>query len=138
MESPENIVLSRFLIVKRSTLPNAGRGLFARISLTCGAKVGIYVADPVSDEQLSDPEYDSSYIIQDFEGKCWDGRRMDNKMRWINDPRRQSHKINCEFYMADIGKIGARTLRAVAAGEELFADYHWTEQMWRGVDSKQS
>jgi SET domain-containing protein len=117
-----NVVLGPRLIVKKSRIPGAGRGLFARKLIPSGSRIGYYNGVIVSRAESSMSGFDRTYLIEDLEGNLHDGRQMGNKMRWINDPRSR-FLINCEFRMVDTKKIAVYAVRDIKEGEEILIDY---------------
>lgn len=134
---PKRIILDEKLYVQRSTIPNAGMGLFALKRIPSGARIGKYLGDVVTDLT----SYDEDYIIEtmpyvDIYGKYIEpvklcGKRMDNKMRWINDPRYDKRRINAQTVQTYLGEIEVRATREIQPAEEILMTYgpfYWKKQ----------
>lgn len=114
-----------------------GLGAFARQALPAGADLGIYEGRRYSLKQVMRMAWDSTmtYLFELSDGTFIDGGRGGNGTRHLNhgcDP-------NCEAFEDELAD-GSLTVRfkttvAVAAGEELFVDYHFG--VVEGVDLAQ-
>lgn len=116
--------LCPFLEVRRSKIPNAGKGLFATRELSKGTLLGYYTGEVVREFQLrirygkTQPQY----VLQLYEDLYVDAsnEKESNKLfRFINDPRGSGKKPNCE-YTANGGLV---TLKKITQNEELLASY---------------
>jgi hypothetical protein len=121
------------LRVRKSTVPGAGRGLFAARDLPAEHDIP-YTGDTID---LTDLRSGGPYVLQTRVGEGIDAARRNCGMgRWVNDPngavdeRGQPRQANCKFVIwtprggADKPRVAAvRTLRAVSSGEELFVKY---------------
>jgi SET domain-containing protein len=137
---PKRIILDDKLYVQRSGIEKAGKGLFARKRIPKGACIGKYLGDVVTDLTACDKDY----IIEtmpyfDMNGKeigpkmlC--GKRMDNKMRWINDPRYDRSKINAVTIQTYLGEVEVRAKREIKPAEEIFMSYG--EHYWKEEEAK--
>ncbi len=101
-----------------------GRGAFAVVDIPADEDLIEYVGEVIpwatAHERYaaSDAEDGHTYFFDRGDGTVIDGGRGGNKSRFINhgcDP-------NCEAVDSE-GRIFIRTLRPIAAGEELFLDY---------------
>ena len=117
--------------IRRSTIPQAGHGLFAtrdfpRRRMTVTAYGGL-----TSNENASDglaPTEQSPYVIQYDRWHYVDAERffhLDECGRWINgDPRRRNVGfIGSENEETNSVLFDVETLRPVQAGDEFFLDY---------------
>ena len=128
------------LRVKKSTVPGAGRGLFAAWHDGLPAKHRIpYTGDEIV---MGGPGEGGPYVLETKNGHGIDAaRRNCGAGRWINDPRGaldgngRPRRANCEFVAhtprgGDRKRVAAvRTLRRVERGEELLVSYgndYWT------------
>ncbi len=127
------------LRVAPSTIPNAGRGVFAVSRIPKNTRLGYYRGSIVPNHELrrrynnSSTVYTYSLIVSDRRGgKTFS---VDNSMpedgdcilRYINDAR-SSKKNNCEFsWYGDV-----YTLRDINKGEELFISYG--NDYWKGFN----
>jgi uncharacterized protein len=101
-----------------------GKGVFALVDLAPGETLIEYTGEIITwTEALerhphdpSDPNHTFYFHID--EDRVIDAKYGGNSARWIN----HSCKPNCEADIED-GRVFIRSLRAIAAGEELFYDY---------------
>jgi uncharacterized protein len=101
-----------------------GKGVFALVDLAPGETLIEYTGEIITwTEALerhphdpSDPNHTFYFHID--EDRVIDAKSGGNSARWIN----HSCKPNCEADIED-GRVFIRSLRAIAAGEELFYDY---------------
>ena len=127
------------LRVQKSTVPGAGRGLFAAWAGGLPADHRIpYTGDEM--ELLSD-QHGGAYVLKIREGEGIDAARRNCGLgRWVNDPRggKDEHgrplQPNCDWVLYTPPGSGqrvaaVRTLRAVRRGEELLVKYGDT--YWR-------
>ena len=124
------------LVVKKSTISNAGMGLFAKIGMLKGTTIGyywgkIFVADRLEAKVLNDRILQLHKYVSGEDGqkrslfivacrKCAAG--------YANDPRTIGKPANAyfeEYGSLDLGyqMVALILLDAVEAGEEIFADY---------------
>lgn len=105
--------------------PVHGLGAFAERGLPAGALLGVYTGRRYAPGQVAGPGWDRqlTYLFQLSNGEMIDGAEGGNATRHLN----HSCEPNCEA-SEEHDRRGRpvpvfRTLRAVAAGEELFIDY---------------
>jgi hypothetical protein len=120
---------SRFLEIKESTIPGAGRGLFTRKKLQGGTSLGFYSGKMLSTREHERMSYDdSAYVVtlhwkrkvgNKFQPIIVDGKVSGNMLSMINDGPHSGYAANVE--MGDGGVL--YTTRVVEEGEELFWDY---------------
>lgn len=125
--------------VRPSSVPGAGRGLFAawRDGLAKGHRIP-YTGDAIA---LNDDEAGGPYVLQTRQGAGIDAARRNSGLgRWVNDPRGavdengRARRANCEFVLhtprGGGQRIAAvRTLRPILKGEELLVRYG--DDYWR-------
>lgn len=134
---PKRVFLDDRLYVQCSTIPNAGKGLFARKIIRAGSFIGKYIGDVITDPLATD----SDYLIEtlpyiDANGKRIEaaficGKRLDNKMRWINDPRYDKRRINARTVQTHLGEVEVHSTRTIRYGEEILMSYgeaYWKEE----------
>jgi hypothetical protein len=116
------------LKVKTSTIPNAGKGLFATVDISKNTKLGEYKGKQLSEQQFQRTA-DTSYVWEvSARGKnvYVDARRRvaNNPLRYVNGAifKRQKKKVNVEMYQYG-QKVFYRTTKKVPAGTELIIDY---------------
>ena len=135
------------LRVKKSSIPSAGRGLFAawQAGLPKGHRIP-YTGDEID---LPTGSAGGPYVLQLKRGSGVDATRRNCGVgRWVNDPRGamdehgRPRTANCEFVVhtprgGERKRIGAvRTLRPVEKGEELLVKYG--DSYWRYVAGGQT
>jgi hypothetical protein len=128
------------LQVKTSTIPNAGKGLFATVDIPKRTKLGEYKGKRLSEQQFQRTA-DTSYVWKvSARGKnvYVDARRkvVNNPLRYVNGAisKRQKKKVNVEMYQYG-QKVFYRTTKKVPAGTELIIDYG-DEYILHGGSSK--
>ncbi len=120
--------------IKDSTLPGAGKGLFARWEFNKGDAIVRYTGDIV-DTRKGDTEggfEDSAYVLEVTNTWSIDAARTNTADgRMINDTVSSSKRTNCKFAFDSKRKIVTiRATRKIAIGEELFINYgrgYWTK-----------
>lgn len=120
-------------IVKPSSVPNIGMGLFTKQTLYKGDTVGYYMGKIITDEQAESNKYvDSKYLL--WICKDWwiygEGRES-NYTRYIN----HSSKPNAELVTSVRWKTARfKVLKTIPEGSEIFFDYG--KDYWDNVDFK--
>ena len=126
-------MLDKFLKIKKSTIPKAGKGVFTKIDL----KKGQYVCEIIG-EIISIKEYNrrlknnltvEGYSIEISSRRYLDTWNHECAGKYINDAYRSSFKNNCELCIDDDYKVYVQTLRKINKGEELFLSYG--EEYWK-------
>lgn len=128
--------LKELLIIKKSLIPGAGRGAFAKKSLKKGKRLGEYNGKLLNAEDY-DALHDKSYIFEvtkKFGKKYYlfyiDARSGD-ELRFVNGAHgeKQKKKVNVEAYQY-AERIFFRTNKDINENEELLIDYgnnYWEE-----------
>jgi uncharacterized protein len=135
--------LDKYLYVSQSTIPNAGKGLFARRAFADGAVIGEYTGERLGLEALKNVATDKTYYIQTMEyydsvkkktigAHIIDGIALTNKMRWINDPRYYPELLNATMKQDGRGRVFVYATRLITANEEIFMSYG--DDYWRQED----
>jgi len=120
-------------IVKPSSIPGIGMGLFTKQTLYKGDTVGYYMGRIITDEDAESPKYvDSKYLL--WICKDWwiygEGKES-NYTRFIN----HSEKPNAELVTSVRWKTARfKVLKKINEGEEIFFDYG--NDYWDNVDFK--
>jgi SET domain-containing protein len=143
---PKRQFLDQRLYVQVSTIPNAGKGLFTLIPIHAGTVIGQYVGEELPLSAMSNKTMDKTYFIETMPYFKWspmfgstisvpaailDGKTMDNKMRWINDPRYDKARINAEMKQDGNGRVFVYSKRLIKPGEEILMSYgrhYWKEE----------
>lgn len=120
------------LKIKKSTIKNAGYGLF------CGS-------EPIGDTTIV-AEYsrkdividcsnmkDATYVYETIDFVCYDARNTCNLIgRYANDGK--SDEINNAEFIEDYGRVFIVSLRNINPGEEIFCSYG--KRYWGGKDEE--
>ncbi|MDF3819195.1 SET domain-containing protein-lysine N-methyltransferase [Leptospira sp. 96542] len=120
-------------IVKPSSIPGIGMGLFTKQTLYKGDTVGFYAGKIITDDEAESPKYiDSKYLL--WICKDWwiygEGK-LSNYTRYIN----HSDKPNAELVTSVRWKTARfRVLKTIPEGGEIFFDYG--KDYWDNVDFK--
>lgn len=130
-----------FLKVRDSTIPNAGKGMFAARKLPAGKRLGEYKGKRIPFHWANAPGTDSSYYMYASEepqdaGVVIDGRALNNPMRWANHA--PEPLANAQAELEESGRIYFRTTRPVKSGEEIFINYgedYWPSDKEEGEKS---
>lgn len=144
---PKRLFLDKRLYVQVSTIPNAGKGLFTLTPIPAGAVIGEYTGRFLPLSAMYDTSLDRTYFLEmlpyfktskNFSGHVvslprmiMDGKDMDNKMRWINDPRYDKPRLNAEVKQTLDGVLLVLALKDIKAGEEIlmsYGDEYWKEE----------
>ncbi len=119
---------NHLIIVKKSTIPGAGKGVFAATRIPKGERIVQYKGKLISKE-LSEKRAEKHrkkkevWIFQLNEYYDIDGSRGGNEARFIN----HSHDPNCEPVNYDDEEVWIEAIRDIEKGEELFYDYGFDE-----------
>jgi len=116
------------LIIKKSKIKNAGKGVFAKYFLPKGTYIGYYKGDYITPEQkysLKNHQYvwqiklgNEIYYIDGYKYK------HNNPLRYVNGVKTLKQKRNTNVYAYQYDKkIHYKTLRDIEKGEELLIDY---------------
>lgn len=117
-----------WLRVKLSIMPDAGRGLFARKSISANTVIGKYQGRCIKTlREVYDLQDDQFVFVisgPDRKPQWIDGNAASNYLRFINGAKTggQQKCVNVEAYQYG-GVLKFRTAREIVAGEELILDY---------------
>lgn len=137
----------KFLEIKESTIPGAGRGVFARKRLEEGTSLGFYSGKILTKREHENMSpTDASYVVtlqwkRKVRGRrqhiIVDGNVSGNMLSIINDGPHSGHEANLE--MDDGGVL--YTTKVVEEGEELFWNYgnnYWGSEKKNSAEEKVS
>ena len=112
--------MQKWLRVAKSSVPGAGRGVFARKDIPGGTRVAEYTGKVCRDaEYAQEDEGDYVVLFAIGRGRVLDPRKGNASVaRWIN----HSCDPNCAA-TREGDRIFIGTLRPLRAGEELFYNY---------------
>lgn len=126
---PKLSLFQKNLIVKPSTIPNAGLGLFAKEDIPVGTVLGWYRGDIITSKQwkcCGNDEYIWMLVDDDNNEYYIDARnkKRNNKLRYVNGclTPGQFACVNVEAYQKR-NKIWYATTKKIMKGMELIVDY---------------
>src|SRR5579863_2890509 len=119
--------LERQLIVKRSTLKGAGKGLFTRTAIRRGTKIVEYKGKVTTWKEVDSHEGLNGYIYYVNRHHVIDARpAKDAVARYANDAkglvRSEGITNNCTYIIEGL-KVFIKSMRHIPAGSELFVGY---------------
>ncbi len=122
------------LIVKKSTLPNAGKGLFTSTPIKKGTRVIEYLGEIIDWKEYERrvEKDEDGYLFFINKKTCIDAwNTPEHKARYANDAAGLSKvkgmKNNCE-YEIEGKQCFILSTKDIAAGEEIFVSY--TKEYW--------
>ena len=113
------------LRVKRSTVPGAGRGLFAERDLEAGADLGVYSGLEVSGPEALRGDRSGAYALEVKRGLLIDAAPTNAAVtRFANDARGTSKRPNAAFRRNPrTGEVHLKATRRIRRGEEVLVSY---------------
>ena len=105
----------RNMEIKTSTIPNAGNGVFTRVSIPKGTFIGYYRGKIIDVNTAKNTDY----VLTLNDGTSICGKDKSHFGPMINCHTATPYPANVTY--TEDGKL--QTVRAIRAGEELFADY---------------
>jgi hypothetical protein len=132
--------LEKGLEIKESSIPNAGKGLFATRNLPANTSIK-YARDQDFFNRNLLPEDDrNAYLLCGRGDYCADGASTQSGLaRWVNDPRGSGHRQNARLTLSrNNGRNHAsvKLTRNINAGAEIFAPYgqgYWRNRVKRAA-----
>ena len=121
--------LSEMIAIKKSSIPQAGKGAFAKKTITKGKKIGEYnglVLGASDYDQLEDKSYVFE-VTKKHKGKYYlfyiDAQKGGD-LRYVNGANnsKQKKRVNVESYQY-AERIFFRASKKILPGEELLTDY---------------
>ena len=122
------------LKIGRSTIPRAGKGLYAQRDFKKGETVARYTGDLVhNDERYDKNRYFSAYLLELTGAISIDAARTNTAVgRMVNDARGTNKKNNCSLSCHHATRTATlKASRNIKKGEELFTAYG--AAYWKGV-----
>ena len=120
-------LLEKHLIIKRSTLKGAGKGLFTAKDIPKGTKIVEYKGKITTWKEVDDREGLNAYIYYVNRNHVIDARTTKKEFaRYANDAkgllRSEGISNNCTYEIEGI-KVYIKAMRNIPAGSELFVGY---------------
>lgn len=117
----------KHLYVKKSTLPNAGKGLYTKVDIPKGEKIVEYKGKITSWKDVKDDDGKNGYIFYVKRYHVIDALPTPQHLaRYANDARGLSKikdiRNNCD-YVTDGLKAYIESKKFIPAGSEIFVDY---------------
>lgn len=119
--------LEKFLLVKKSRLPNAGKGLFTKKAIAKGTRIVEYKGKKRKWKDVKHLDGYNSYLMYITRNAVIDALpSVDTLGRYANDARGLSKvkdlRNNCE-YVSEGHRCYIEAKRAIEPGEELLVSY---------------
>jgi SET domain-containing protein len=134
---PYNRFMNKDVLVKRSSLPGAGKGLFAKRDFKKGERIIEYGGEIITESELNkraeNNVYGYSFYINSR--RVIDAFYTPNELaRYANDAkglfRKEGLKNNCSYVIYN-HRCWIQAERPIKAGEELFVSYG--ASYWRDI-----
>jgi len=133
-------LLEKQLVVKRSTLPGAGKGLFTNKSIPKGAKIVEYKGEIVKWKDVDTRDGTNGYIYYVTRYHVIDAwKTKDALARYANDAkgpgRSENIKNNCTYNIEGV-RVFIFAMRDIPAGSEILVGYgkeYWDIMKENGV-----
>jgi hypothetical protein len=124
IEAPE----SDFLYVVKSSLPNAGKGLFTAIDIFKNEIIAIFAGEILSQKEAEKraTAQEDQYFINLLDGRILDSKHTHCFAKFANDANGTSgkiHKNNAKIALDDNNNICLVATKKISAGSEVFVDY---------------
>lgn len=119
--------LEKFLVVKTSTLPNAGNGLFTKTFIAAGTRIVEYKGRITTWKEVED-DHDNAYLFTVTEDHVIDARKaLKTFARYANDARGFTRikglTNNCYYVQDEENRVFIEAKRDIPAGGEIFVGY---------------
>jgi uncharacterized protein len=128
------------LIVKKSSLPNAGKGLFANEYIPKGTRIAEYKGKIATWKQVKQDSVNNVYLYYMNRNHVIDARNYKkSKARYANDARglkRIKGFTNNAVYIESGGRVFIESTRNIAPGEEIFVNYG--KEYWEAIRHNQT
>jgi uncharacterized protein len=120
-------LLEKFLSVKRSKIPEAGKGLFTNVAIEKGTRIVEYKGKIRKWKDVKDQDGHNGYLMYITRNSVIDGRpSIKTLARYANDANGSSKltglKNNCE-YVAEGDRCYIDSTRLINKGNEILVDY---------------
>ncbi|MEJ7626824.1 MAG: SET domain-containing protein-lysine N-methyltransferase [Ferruginibacter sp.] len=120
-------LLEKQLVVKRSTIPGSGKGLFTKISIDKGTDIVEYKGRISNWEDANHAGGDNAYIFYINRNHVIDAlKRLTALARYANDAlglKKVKGMTNNCIYVTKEKKVYIKSTKDIAAGSEIFVDY---------------
>ena len=136
-------LLEKALVVKRSTLPKAGRGLFTKVFIPGGTRIVEYKGKVFTWKEVEKmPDYRNGYVFYFNSRYVIDAWRTKKSVaHFANDARgfvRMPGIPNNAEYVTEGKRCYIKASRDIPAGSEIFVDYgreYWQAMRYNARES---
>lgn len=119
--------LEKYLLVKKSTLPDSGKGLFTKTAIPKGTRIVEYKGRVTTWKEVKDDDGRNGYIFYITRNRVIDALPYKKALgRFANDARgftRVKGVLNNSEYIVDDEKCFIESTKPIPAGSEIFVDY---------------
>jgi len=120
-------LLEKQLVIKRSTIPGAGKGLFTKKTITKGSRIVEYKGKITTWKEVNDDNGKNGYIYYINRNHVIDAKPLPKTYgRYANDAnglqKLESIKNNAR-YVVDNFKVYIEAVKDIAAGSEILVKY---------------
>lgn len=120
-------LLEKQLVIKTSTLPGAGKGLFTKKFIPKGTRIVEYKGRITTWKEVKN-DHDNVYLFTVNKNHVIDGRRSYKSLaRYANDARGftriKGMTNNCYYYSDEANRVFIEAKRDIEKGSELFVAY---------------
>ena len=123
------------LVIKKSTLPGAGKGLFTRMDIPRKTRIVEYSGSVSKWSELGEDEVDNGYLYYINRNHVINARPFLKALgRYANDARgltRIKGIRNNSRYVIDKKKVYIESLHPIAAGQEILVAYG--KEYWQTI-----
>lgn len=120
-------LLEKQLVVKKSALPNAGKGLFTRKTIAKGERIVEYKGTVTTWKEVDHNEGENGYIYYISRNHVINARpHPDHLARYANDAKgiaKLKGLSNNALYRVDGLKVYIESTKEIPAGSEIFVGY---------------
>ena len=120
-------LLEKQLIIKRSKIPGAGKGLFTKLSISKGARIAEYKGRITTWKEVQKSKVFNGYVYYIKRDLVIDAMKRTKVLsRYVNDAagltRIKGITNNCRFVNAN-GRVFIDAIKNIEAGTELYVAY---------------
>ena len=133
------MALQDHIVVKKSNLPNAGKGLFARHFIPKGTRIAEYKGRITTWKEVKEDNSSNVYLYYMNRNHVIDARNhKKSKARYANDARglkRIKGFTNNAIYAENGGRVYIESTKDITPGEEIFVNYG--KEYWEAIRHNQ-
>ena len=133
------MALQNHILVKKSNLPGAGKGLFARNFIPKGTHIAEYKGKVTTWKKVKDDNGNNNYLYYMNRNHVIDARNYKkSKARYANDARglkRIKGFTNNAIYIENGDQVFIESTKDIAPGEEILVSYG--KEYWEAIRHNQ-